>query len=92
MLSASSKSQEVKQEKGEHLDLVAIISQLKNERDRINRAIAALDGASNASESAGRKVANGRKGGMSPEGRRRIFRNDEETTLGEHRKKAKLKG
>jgi hypothetical protein len=91
MLSASGNPENDIKNMGGNLDLVAIISQLKNERDRINQAIAALDGASSDSKGDARKVAPRRRGGMSAEGRRRISEMMKKR-WSERRKKARLKG
>ncbi len=55
------------------LDLSAIIAELKGERDKIARAIAALIGSAGVSgKSATRKPAPKRRGGITPAGRRRL--------------------
>ena len=60
------------------MDLVAIVSELKRERDRLNRAIAALegtDGARTASEKlAAPTLVKAKKGGrrLTAEGRKRL--------------------
>lgn len=56
------------------MDLQGILSDLKAERDRIARAIAALTGTGSTSSgrSIGRPKGSRRRGGMTPEGRRRL--------------------
>ena len=60
------------------MDIVAIVSELKKERDRLHRAIAALegiDGARAGSEKlAAPSLVKGKKGGrrLTPEGRKRL--------------------
>jgi hypothetical protein len=56
------------------VDLQRILSELKAERDRIARAIAALTGTGSAASgsSIGRPKGSRRRGGITPEGRRRL--------------------
>ena len=56
------------------MDLQRILSDLKAERDRIARAIAALTGTGSASsgKSIGRPKGSRRRGGITPAGRRRL--------------------
>jgi len=60
------------------VDLVAIVSELKRERDRLNRAIAALEGRDGASTSSEQRATptsvKAKKGGhrLSTEGRKRL--------------------
>jgi ABC-type transporter Mla subunit MlaD len=73
------------------LNLVDIVVQLKNERDRIDQAIAALDGASGDTNGTVRKGSPTRKGGMSAEGRRRLSEMMKKRWA-ERKKKAAIKG
>jgi hypothetical protein len=59
------------------LDLQKILSELKAERDRIDRAIEALDGIASSSavtkkRAGGMRATGRRRGGITPEGRRRL--------------------
>ena len=60
------------------MDIVAIVSELKRERDRLNRAIAALEGTDGARTSSKRRAAptlvKAKKGGhrLTAEGRKRL--------------------
>jgi hypothetical protein len=64
------------------LDLAKIVSDLKKERDRVHRAIAALLGSASSASSQGGKKSVGRpkgsttkgkkRGGLTPDGRRRL--------------------
>jgi len=59
------------------LDIQKILSELRAERDRINRAIEALDGRASSSAATKRGAGVGRasgrrRGGITPEGRRRL--------------------
>jgi len=59
------------------LDLQKILSELGAERDRINRAIEALDGIASSSavtkkHVGGARRSGRRRGGITPEGRRRL--------------------
>ena len=59
------------------LDLQNILSELKAERDRIVRAIEALDGKATSSpatktHAGGAKASGRQRGGITPEGRRRL--------------------
>jgi len=58
------------------LDIDRIVSELKKERDRIARAIAALEAVGSqgaARKSSGpRQVARRKRGGITPEGRKRL--------------------
>jgi hypothetical protein len=58
------------------LDLQKILSELKAERDRINRAIGALDGKASAPVTKkrvdGARASGRRRGGITLEGRRRL--------------------
>jgi len=59
------------------MDINSIVAELKKERDRLDRAIAALDGESRtngATRTAGRPVAHKRAGGsrLTPAGRKRL--------------------
>ena len=60
------------------MDLVAIVSELKRERDRLNRAIAALEGTDGARTSSEKRAAptlvKAKKGGrrLTAEGRKRL--------------------
>src|ERR1035437_751473 len=59
------------------LDLQKILSELKAERDRIDRAIEALDGIASSSAVTKKRAGGGRSpgrrcGGITPEGRRRL--------------------
>src|SRR5208282_5722644 len=55
------------------LDLSTIIAELKSERDKIARTIAALIGSAGVSDKgATRKAAPKRRGGITPAGRRRL--------------------
>jgi hypothetical protein len=61
------------------MDITAIVSELKKERDRLNRAIAALEGTDAAGTAPGKSAApalvmrKGKKGSrLSPEGRKRL--------------------
>ena len=55
------------------MDLSTIIAELKSEREKIGRAIAALIGSAGVSgKGATRKAARKRRGGITPAGRRRL--------------------
>ncbi len=59
------------------MDLQKILSELRAERDRINRAIEALDGIASSSaltkkRAGGARASGRRRGGITPEGRRRL--------------------
>ena len=57
------------------MNLDNILAELKNERDRIDRAITALGGRSHSTNNAGRPSTTGRRGGarhMSAAGRKRL--------------------
>ena len=64
--------------KGEIMDIVAIVSELKRERDRLNRAIAALEGTDGTRTSfeprATPTLVKAKKGGsrLTTEGRKRL--------------------